>query len=66
MRNMKTRVLVELVATKEVEIVIEHEAGDDPTDLNWEEENAARDKAAYFQDDWTINSVVELGPADDK
>ena len=63
---MKTRVLVELTARKEVEIVVEHEPDEDPTDLTKEDEQLAKEKAEHdYSDGWVVNSVDELGPADE-
>jgi len=62
---MKTKVLVELMARKEVEIVVEHEPDEDPTDLTKEDEGFAKDIVAFGSTDWVVNRVDELGPTDE-
>lgn len=57
---MKTKVRVELTAIKEVEIVVEHEPDEDPTDLTKEDERLAKEVARFFPD-WVINRVDEIG-----
>jgi hypothetical protein len=58
---MRTRVLVEVVCTREVEIVIEHEVDEDPCDLTPDEELEAVSAANFLsRPDWIVSSVRPL------
>jgi hypothetical protein len=58
---MKTWVRVELSTVVEVEIEVEHEEGDEPTDLTAEEKELAKSLADNeYTQNWDILSVSEL------
>lgn len=55
---MKTKVRVTLAAEEQVVIEVEHEEGDDPTDLTKEDQQRAV-RAAYVFANWAVDDVEE-------
>lgn len=61
---MRTIVEVELVQTKTVKIVVEHEADEDPTDLTEQDrDNALAAAAIQGEPELFVTTVTEVGPA---
>lgn len=56
---MKTKVIVTLVASTEVEIEVEHEADESPTDLTKADIQKAR-SSADVDWRWDVTDVVEV------
>jgi len=59
---MKTKVRVEVTSISEVDIVVEHEEGDDPTDLSEQEKNEAIGLIRLTSNTACVTSVQEVGP----
>lgn len=59
---MKTRVRVRLTAEIQVDIEVEHDEFDDPTDLNTKERNEAKALAAGYvgASEWSIEKAWSL------
>lgn len=64
---MRTRVRVVLTAKKEVDIEVEHEVDEDPTDLTKADRIHAMEVAECEEptDGWTVEEVYQIGNDDE-